>query len=94
MTWRESGRMFQLALDIEQARTDSIDLPKVTALFNQLEFRALGQRLATLMNKGVIGNPGDQLALFGQEPVKLGLTPKNDIKVTVIDSDESLDSTR
>ena len=79
-----------VTLDIEQARTDSIDLAKVTALFNELEFRALGQRLATLMNKGVIGKPGDQLALFGQEPVKLGLTPKNDIKVSVIDSDESL----
>ena len=79
-----------ITLDIEQARTDSIDLPKVTALFNQLEFRALGQRLATLMNKGVIGTPGDQLTLFGQEPVKLGLAPKNDIKVSVIDSDESL----
>ena len=30
------------------------------------------------------------MALFGQEPVKLGLTPKNDIKVAVIDSEESL----
>ena len=53
-----------VTLDIEQARTDSIDLPKVTALFNQLEFRALGQRLATLMNKGVIGTPGDQIGAF------------------------------
>ena len=79
-----------VTLDIEQARTDSIDLPKVTALFNQLEFRALAQRLETLMNKGIIGTPGDQLALFGQEPVKLGFAPKNDIKVSVIDSDESL----
>ena len=79
-----------ISLDLEQARTDSIDLPKVTALFNLLEFRALGQRLATLMNKGVIGMPGDQLALFGQEPVKLGLPPKNDIRVTVVDSKESL----
>lgn len=79
-----------VSLDLEQARTDSIDLKKVTALFNQLEFRALGQRLANLMNKGVIGMPGDQLALFGQEPVKLGLPPKNDIKVTVVDSNESL----
>ena len=79
-----------ISLDLEQARTDSIDLPKVTALFNQLEFKALGQRLATLMNKGIIGNPGDQLALFGQEPVKLGNSPKNDIKVTVVDSKETL----
>jgi len=79
-----------VTLDIEQARTDSIDLQKVTALFNQLEFRALGQRLATLMNKGVIGTAGDQLALFGQEPVKLGVAPKNDIKASVIDSDELL----
>jgi DNA polymerase-1 len=79
-----------IRLEIEEARTDSIDLPKVSALFNQLEFRALGQRLATLMNKGVIGMPGDQMALFGQEPVKLGLPPKNDIKVTIVDSKESL----
>ena len=79
-----------ISLEIEQARTDSIDLPKVTALFNQLEFRALGQRLEKLMNKGVIGTSGDQLMLFGQEPVKLGLAPKNDIKVAVIDSKEAL----
>lgn len=81
-----------VSLDIEQARTDSIDLPKVNALFNKLEFRALGQRLTTLMNKGVIGKPGDQMALFGQEPVKLGLSPKNDIRITVIDTNKALDT--
>ena len=30
------------------------------------------------------------MALFGQEPVKLGIAPKNDIKVSVVDSDEKL----
>ena len=80
-----------VSLDLEQARTDNIDLPKVTALFNKLEFRALGQRLATLMNKGVIGKLHEQMALFGQEPVKLGLPPKNDIKVTVVDTKDILD---
>lgn len=79
-----------VSLDLEQARTDNIDLPKVTALFNKLEFRALGQRLATLMNRGVIGKLGEQMALFGQEPVKLGLPPKNDIKVTVVDTKDTL----
>jgi DNA polymerase-1 len=80
-----------ISLDLEQARTESIDLPKITALFNLLEFRALGQRLATLMNKGVIGMPGEQMALFGQEPVKLGLSPKKIITVTVVDTKEKLD---
>ncbi|MDP2966719.1 MAG: DNA polymerase I [Pelolinea sp.] len=80
-----------VSLDLEKACTDNIDLPKVTALFNQLEFRTLGQRLATLLNKGVIGAPGEQMALFGQESVKLGLPPKNDIKVTVVDTKEILD---
>ncbi len=79
-----------ISLDIGQARTDSIDLPKVTALFNQLEFRALGQRLATLMNKGVIGTPGDQMSLFGQESVKLGVAAKININVVVVDSEEYL----
>jgi DNA polymerase I len=78
-------------LDLEKARTDKIDLPKVTALFDQLEFRALGQRLSKLLNKGVIGIPGEQLALFNQKPLRIGLPPKNDLKVTVVNSKETLD---
>jgi DNA polymerase-1 len=76
-------------LDLEQARTDNMDIGRVTDLFRELQFRTLTSRLETLLNKGVIGS-GAQLALFGEEPVKLGLPPKYELKVTVVDSEEKL----
>jgi DNA polymerase-1 len=76
-------------LDLEQARTDNMDISRVTDLFRELQFRTLTSRLETLLNKGVIGS-GAQLALFGEEPVKLGLPPKYELNVTVVDSEEKL----
>ncbi len=76
-------------LDLEQARTDNMDISRVTDLFRELQFRTLTTRLETLLNKGVIGS-GEQLALFGEEPVKLGLPPKYELQVTVVDSEEKL----
>jgi len=82
-----------IQLDLEQARTDNMNIGSVTELFRELQFRTLTSRLETLLNKGVIGS-GEQLALFGEEPVKLGLPPKYELDVTVVDSEEKLQALR
>ncbi len=76
-------------LDLEKARTDSIDIAQVTAIFHELQFRTLTSRFETLLNKGALGS-GEQLALFSQEPVKLGLPPKYELDVRVVDTAEKL----
>lgn len=75
--------------ELERARTDNMDVNLVTELFRQLQFRTLTSRLETLLNKGVIGSE-EQLALFGEEPVKLGLPPKYELDVTIVDTPEKL----
>jgi DNA polymerase-1 len=77
-------------IDIEQARTDNIDLEKVTSLFWELQFRTLTSRFANLLGKGVIGG-GEQLSLFEKEPMKLGLPTAYDIDITIVDDVEKLD---
>ena len=79
----------EVPLELDKARTDNMDVTRVTDLFHTLQFRTLTSRLETLLNKGVIGSE-EQLALFGKEPVKLGLPPKYDLKVTIVDSAEKL----
>ena len=71
------------------ARTDNLDVPRITELFQELQFRTLTSRLENLLNKGVIGSE-EQLALFGEEPVKLGLPPRYELDTTVVDTVEKL----
>jgi len=76
-------------IDLEQARTDNIDLQKVTSLFKELQFRTLTARFANLLGEGVIGG-GEQLSLFKNQPMKLGLPTAYDIDVTIVDDEERL----
>jgi DNA polymerase-1 len=76
-------------IDLEQARTDNIDLQKVTSLFKELQFRTLTSRFANLLGKGVIAG-GEQLSLFEKEPMKLGLPTPYDINITIVDDAEKL----
>lgn len=80
----------KIPFDLEQARTDNIDVEKVAALFKELQFRTLTTRFQTLLGKGTIAGDGGQMALFQEEPVKLGLPSKYDIHVTVVDTPEQL----
>ena len=80
----------EIPLDLEMARTDNLDVPRITELFQELQFRTLTSRLEALLNKGVIGSE-EQLALFGEEPVKLGLPPKYELDTTIVDTVEKLD---
>ena len=78
-----------IEIDLEKARTDNIDVQKVTSLFKELQFRTLTTRFANLLGKGVIGG-GEQLSLFEKEPLKLGLPPAYDIEITIVDDEGKL----
>jgi len=43
-----------ISLDIATARTDRIDLKKLSGLFSQLEFTSIPRRLEALINKGIV----------------------------------------
>jgi DNA polymerase I len=76
-------------IDLEMARTDNINLPAVTALFKELQFKTLTARFGKLLGKGVISG-GEQMSLFGSEPVELEIAPDYEIGVQVVDDDQKL----
>ena len=80
-------------IDLEMARTDNIDLPAVTLLFKELQFKTLTVRFGKLLGKGVISG-GEQLSLFGGEPINLEITPEYDIGVHVVDDEQKLANLR
>jgi DNA polymerase-1 len=61
-----------LTLNLADARTDHINFPAVEALFRQLEFRSIIDRLQSL-NPQAAPAPTQQLSLFGQEVTRLGV---------------------
>ncbi|MGB2955818.1 MAG: 5'-3' exonuclease H3TH domain-containing protein, partial [Anaerolineales bacterium] len=81
-----------IPFDLGQARTDNINLEKVVQLFRHMQFRTLTTRLQNLLGQGVLGAAGEQLTLFSEEPIKLGLPVQYDIPVEIIDSTEKLTS--
>jgi DNA polymerase-1 len=82
----------QITLDLDMARSDDIDFPRVEALFKELEFRSLLTRLNTL--KARMSNTsqvGGQLPLFAQVEVnRVGEPPASDTQTHIVDSPESL----
>jgi len=61
-----------LTLNLEDARTDHINFPAVEALFRQLEFRSIIDRLQNL-NSQAAPAPTQQLSLFGEEVTRVGI---------------------
>ncbi len=55
-----------ITIDLQQARPDDFDAAKVEALFRELEFRSLIDKLHKLMGVSAATPPG-QLSLFGNE---------------------------
>jgi DNA polymerase I len=80
-----------IEMDLEQARTDNIDLQKVNALFNELQFRTLTTRFANLLGEGTI-SAGEQLSLFEKEPMKLGFPSEYEIEVSIVDDEKKLNA--
>ncbi|MFH1907374.1 MAG: DNA polymerase I [Chloroflexota bacterium] len=85
-----------VTLDLEQARPDAFDPAKVAALFSELEFRSLLERLKKLTQSGAAPAGGtQQLSLFGEEPARLltaGPRSEPKVRVQVVDSPEALAS--
>ncbi|NPV57827.1 MAG: DNA polymerase I, partial [Anaerolineae bacterium] len=79
-------------LDLEKARADHIQSTVVEAMFTELEFRTLINRLHELTGSAPAANNGDQLALFGQPVTRLAQGEHYHPEVTVVDTPEALDA--
>lgn len=80
----------EVPLDLEMARPDHYNPEKIRALFRTLEFRSLLKRLDDLEKRYGKALPasGTQLTLF--EPARPSAEPAGKLKVTVVDTPESL----
>ncbi|MDR3577718.1 MAG: DNA polymerase I [Anaerolineaceae bacterium] len=87
----------KITLDLEQSRTDHINVPDVEELFRQLEFRTLIGRLHTSVAKAAqieSPAPGGQMSLFGEEVKRIGEPPPVDMKVRLVNTAEALNDLR
>jgi len=94
----------KVTLDLESARVTLGDLSEVEALFHELEFRTLQQRLKQLpaVHSGqapepaagakaqVAAAPSGQLSLFGEEVTRIGVAPAYELDVQIVDTPEAL----
>jgi DNA polymerase-1 len=83
----------QIAFDLDQARIDHFNPQEVEALFRELEFRALSNRLDKLVRtQGVESKTqGDQLSLFTDpESAKNVVEPTIQLRTTIVDTVEKL----
>ncbi len=91
-----------ISIDLEQARPDAFDPARLEALFRELEFRSLLDKLHKLTGQAAAPAPGTQLSLFGETPPPSAATrpqvrietapPAAGIQVRVVDSPEALQS--
>lgn len=80
----------EVALDLEDANTEHIDLAAVEELFRQLEFRTLLTRLRTLGKTSPADANGQQLALFGGETIQVGALPTYSLEVHTVNTPQAL----
>lgn len=78
-----------VVLNLEQARTQLINLAAVEQIFEDLEFRSLIPRLKKLEG-AVMPAPSEQLSLFGQPVVQIGEPAPVDIQVEIVDTPAAL----
>ena len=82
----------KITLDLDQSRTDRINIPDVEELFRQLEFRSLIGRLHTSIAKATqVEAPAGQLSLFGEEVKRIGESPPVSMKVCLVNTTEALE---
>ncbi len=82
-----------IPLDLDQARTEYFDPPKVEALFRELEFRTLIQRLIALYplyGKGQTRKAG-QLSFLDAAPTSVEVSRATAIETEVVDSPQALE---
>jgi len=83
-----------VALDLEQAKPDAFDPAKVEALFRELEFRSLVDKLKKLTGSSTPDGT-QQLSLFEEQPMQItaaipGTGTKSGLSVTVVDTEAKL----
>ena len=84
----------EIPFDLDQARTEHFDPNEVEALFRELEFRTLSNRLDKLLSsQGMLNRSvGDQLSLFSEPAIaKDDLGEKIQLQTTLVNSAETLD---
>jgi len=87
-----------VTIDLEQARTDSFEPAKVEALFRELEFRSLIEKLKKMTGAAPADPTGtEQLSLFEEGPLRVnGTRPvhsnKSKLKTFIVDSLAELES--
>ena len=80
-----------LTLNLEDARTDHINFPAVEALFRQLEFRTIIDRLQNL-NHQAPPPPTQQLSLFGEEVTRVGVPQSYQPAYHIVNTPQALDA--
>ncbi len=84
-----------ITLELEKARTNQADLSRLQELFKQLEFRSLLPKLAVLggaqMTLPVVPSAGQQLSFFGESVEKVGISPAQHSRVTIVNTTETLE---
>jgi DNA polymerase-1 len=86
----------KVTLNLEQARPDAFDPAKVEALFRELEFRSLVDKLHKLTDPAVPSGM-QQLSLFGEQPVQVkAVSPRAEkaagLTATIVDDAAKLDA--
>jgi DNA polymerase-1 len=82
-----------ISIDLEQARTEYFDPPKVEAIFRELEFRTLIQRLIALYplyGKGQARKNG-QLSFLEAAPTSVKVSRNTTMQSNIIDSPQTLE---
>jgi DNA polymerase-1 len=83
----------KITLNLEDARTDKIDLAKAEPLFKELEFNSMLKRLRALKEKAISAPapaPGGQPSLFGEEIRQIGSAPEAALPFHIIDEPQKL----
>ena len=95
-----------VTLDLEQAKPQAFDPARVEAIFRELEFRSLIDKLHILTGiPSTTAGPSQQLSLFADQPTRLkqeipgdhpmaaaSAHPKEGLKTIIVDSPEVLES--
>ena len=83
-----------ITLDLEQARTDHMNLDEVEQLFRELEFRTLVGRIQKFSGKLSLPEaeppPRQQLSLFGEPVTHVGNPPAADVRLKLVNTPETL----
>ena len=87
-----------VVIDLEQARTEVFEPAKVEALFRELEFRSLIEKLRKMTGASPDGPTGtQQLSLFGEKPSQVSeIRPvhstESKLRTIIVDSSAGLDA--